>query len=668
MSLALLGCGGGGSKTSTVGVPATVTLSPLSVSLNPGQVGQVIATVFDAKNIQVFTSTVTYQSSNPDVTISKIGQVCAGQWDASFVVCSPKKADGTALLSATANITATASGISSTSPTVVSVHPVIDNITIDAPATDCFSQTETGTYTAHVFSGGVDITSQVGGLNWVSSDPSIATVDTTVTAATNTVTSVKPGRAQISVSVSNVTGLPALFTACAPASIQLATNDAARLTSFTLALGSTQSISASLVDVHGKAISIAAFPLRFSSIPAVASASAAGTVTPVGPGTTSIVASCSPPFCNAGVNQPVYSNPVVVTVTGTSATTAYATGSGATTIVPVDTTAGTAGTAITIPTVAGAQPVINSMVFAPQADAAYIGSDLGFFILDAANAKFASVFTGLNGRVLAVSPDGNLVIIANTTAGTVSVFNFQNSQTQSFAFAGANAAAFSRDRFKAYITSSTAGSVLTFSPVSGFKLIAAGSFNDVDIIPQNSLAYLGAASIASYAICNDQLVNAFTPAAPALKVRATEDSRHVLAVDGTSITDDSFTLTAAGCPVTATDTPATHSFGQGAFTPTGMAVTSDSAHAYVFSNLPQVLAYDVNAGTTSTITLTGAVTGAVAGGVTLDSKTLFVGAAGTNDVHIIDTATGTDTKQIAVGLKKADGSAVAPDIIAVRPK
>jgi YVTN family beta-propeller protein len=55
------------------------------------------------------------------------------------------------------------------------------------------------------------------------------------------------------------------------------------------------------------------------------------------------------------------------------------------------------------------------------------------------------------------------------------------------------------------------------------------------------------------------------------------------------------------------------------------------------------------------------------GGITNDGASLYVGATATNDVQKIDTATGAVTAQIAVNLKKADGTATVPDLVIVKP-
>jgi hypothetical protein len=61
-------------------------------------------------------------------------------------------------------------------------------------------------------------------------------------------------------------------------------------------------------------------------------------------------------------------------------------------------------------------------------------------------------------------------------------------------------------------------------------------------------------------------------------------------------------------------------------------------------------------------------TATTTGGATLDNAQVYVGALGSNDVHRIDVAAGTDAQQIAVSLKDAASATVSPDFVAVRPK
>ncbi len=107
--------------------------------------------------------------------------------------------------------------------------------------------------------------------------------------------------------------------------------------------------------------------------------------------------------------------------------------------------------------------------------------------------------------------------------------------------------------------------------------------------------------------------------------------------------------------------------GIGAFTPKQIIVTPDSAFVFVLpAGSAQVVRYKTADGSVLPIALAGACTEPTSGGLTLDSTKLYVGCAGSNDVHVIDVVGGTDTAQIATSFKKSDGSAAQPDLVTLR--
>src|SRR6185437_3565502 len=116
-----------------------------------------------------------------------------------------------------------------------------------------------------------------------------------------------------------------------------------------------------------------------------------------------------------GAGLAVYSNPVVGTVTGTTATTIYVTGSDNPdgspnkSLIPIDSGTNAAGTAVTL----GGSP--NSMVFSPDGSQAYIGSDAGLQIFDPGTNTVTATASGLTGKVLTVSNNGNKVVLSDTS-------------------------------------------------------------------------------------------------------------------------------------------------------------------------------------------------------------------------------------------------------------
>ncbi len=678
LSLGLSGCGGGGDSRTTIGPPATVELFPSSLSMEVGGVAQVAATVKDAKGNLVFTATPTFSSSNPAVvTISNNGLVCAGTWDSltTPVVCTPAAAAGTS------NLTATAGGITS-NIVVASVHLHVDNITLSPASVDCKSQNATQVFTATAFNNGVDITSTVGTFNWLSSDTTVATIDvagpaTAPVLAANqaSIKAKNPGLANISASITSTNSTAAPFITCSPATISIHTTDAVPATSFSIATGATKALAADVVDTLG--VTLTGLTLTWnSSQPAIASVSTSGTVTGVAPGVSIITASCTPPSCNPGVNQAIYSNPVTATITGAATTTTvYATtttapaAGGHTDLIPIPTSTNIAGTAIALPTDAA----INSLLMNPAGTRAFLGSSKGLVVVDvAANTVLATVSNSL-GKALAVSPNGQFILSSDTGAGKVYVYDSVNNLVTTLNIAGATRAAFTSDSFKAYIV---AGSTLyQYSPSLTLRTIAmTAAANDVAVNSSGQFAYTAggeAGSVAARSTCRNDSTWApedvvATGASPDLI--AAVSTGELLAVEGGSSEIDKITPTitapAAGtsCPPTLGDALATANFGVGAFTARQIIVTTNGAKAFVTSDQASILVFNVGAATTAVIPLAGGGTQSFTGGVTLDGANLYVGVGGVNAVHRIDTTAApatADVQQIPVGF--------VPDLVAVRP-
>ena len=155
----LTGCGGGGSsKSSSSTAAASIALSASSLSLNQGDVTTITASVLDSSGAALASPpTVTFASDAPTVATvgSTTGSICAGVWDANFVVCTPGPAG-------TAKITATTGSLSAS--TTVYVHKKLDRIVINTPTGICKSVGQTLQLSATAFSGGADVTSTVGPL------------------------------------------------------------------------------------------------------------------------------------------------------------------------------------------------------------------------------------------------------------------------------------------------------------------------------------------------------------------------------------------------------------------------------------------------------------------------------------------------------------------------
>lgn len=637
-------CGGGGSSSTSSTAPASVQISPSVLSLNQGDVLGISATVLDANGAAaVNPQQVTFTSGNTAIaTVTPTtGGVCGGVWDAQNVVCAPGQIGST-------KITATSGSL--TASITVYVHQKVDRVVITTPTAVCKSMGQTLQLSAAAFSNGVDVSSTVGPFNWGSTQPAIATVD-----SNGLLTAMSPGTGSIFAGVSNVTSVPVTYTTCAVKSIHVHASGAAN-TAFTLAsLGTTQALTADVVDAAGVTISPT---LAWVSVdPGVATVNGAtngptGTVTANTPGTTSIIAECSG-TCNYGL-PPVYSDVAAATVSGTNGTTVYAAGTGSTQLIPIDSGTHAAGTAIVL----AAQP--NSFLFAPLATRGFLGSSTGVITLDAIG-NTATQNTAFPGKVLALSPDGNRLLVADVNA--VYSLNFgSNGSTESLAISGATAASFLPDSSRAYIIAGT--NLYIYSPGStNLGLVSLGATaKDVAVVPSSAFVFVSngvANSIVSRAVCDSSSAGIFNIPGTPFQLGFTPDASKVLAVDSPGIDVLTRTsLTQAGCPPALSATLSSVDFGQGAFTPNQMIVTSDGAKAYIVSNLPNVLVYNVNTGATSVIPLANGASG-LSISATLDGTQIYVGGSD-NNVHRIDPVSGADVQQIAVSF--------TPNLVAVRPK
>ncbi len=647
---ALFACGGSSSKPASV---STVVLAPATVSLTKGDVQQMTATAQDAKGNRVAGATITYQSSNPAVaTVSTAGLVCAGTWDAAFIVCTP----GT---SGSANISATSSGVTSNA-VPVAVHERIDSVQVSPSigVSNCISQTKTQNFSAHAFSKGVDITSGVGTFTWTSSDLSVVTLDNTVSGLNpNEVqaTAKGPGTAVVFAVIAGISSVPTIFTTCPVQSISLHVQDSADV-SLSLAPGASKQLIADALDTTGAALSEVAFTFN-SSQPAVATA-ASGNVVAVAAGTTNVVASCTPPACNAGL-YPIFSNVVTAAVSGTSATTVYTTSSkfaasDAKSLTPIDISTNTPGAAITLPSIP------NSLAFNNTGAKAYLGSPDGLMIFDVATNAVSQI-AAAKGKVLAVSPNAVKVIVSDTTAGKVYVFDQTTSAVETFTVPAGTAADFAVDSSKAFIVSGS--TLFVYAPNTTLRSIAlAGAANDVSVLASGPFAYFGggaASAITARAVCDNSLADTVVAAASPLLLKTLPNASQVVAVDSSALDAITPTASAAGCPPSLSDALVAHNFGQGAFAPRQLIVASDSSKVFVTSNLPTILEYDVAGATTTTLALAGGASESFTGGVTLDGKLLYVGASD-NTIHKVDVVAGADAQQIPVTF--------VPDLVAVRPK
>jgi len=526
--------------------PAKITLNPATgASMQLGSTLVFTASAQNGSNTNI-SPTFTYTSSNPGVVdISPAGSACAGSWNAPYYnVCTP--AGG-----GTAQITASALGATSP-PTLVFVHPPIDNIQVslvppvNSPppacpgqtalpaacninfnanaANYCVSQNQVQTLQATAYSQGVDITASVGPFTWNQANLNVVTITPIVSSAntssinvpTNqaTVVSNTPGQTEVVASASGVASQPYVAATCPVQCIalQLGTNGSQNIgtTSFITNKGTSETITATAVDVQGCIVPKP--PLTWtSSSPAAITAGSATTACSAGttctiatpqPGAAAITASCTPPTCNIGfplnpagyptgslyIPQPVYP---VTAISGlvTGATTpasvlassqdCYSNSQCAVALYDIATNTNVAGSPTSLPT----PP--NSVMFDPAGDKAYAGSQYGALLITSANigSSSTSPFTALpasgtplglvTGKVIAVSPNGALAVFSDTVSTPNQVYVVNASSTSATTTAlninSATTAAFSPDNSKAFILGDGGNTLYVYSTLQALQ-------------------------------------------------------------------------------------------------------------------------------------------------------------------------------------------------------
>src|ERR1019366_2760859 len=193
--------------------------------------------------------------------------------------------------------------------------------------------------------------------------------------------------------------------------------------------------------------------------------------------------------------------------------------------------------------------------------------------------------------------------------------------------------------------------------------------NALDISGQGGLTYISSSSaqqIHVLATCNQAEVQ--VPPLPVNSptlIKAIPNGTGAVAADSPAIDVVTTGAVPAGCPPAAPNSPASFDLGAGAFTAQQIFMSPDSSNAWIVSDLPELLLFDLTNLTPYAIPLAGGAT-AYNGGITLDGAQVYVGASD-GTVHRIDAASHTDAQQIAVNLKDGSGNPVAPNLVYVVP-
>jgi len=655
------GCSG---TSSTVQNVTAIVMTPATVSMNVGQVSKITGV---PKNYAAATITadVSYSSSNPSqISISPAGYICAGVWDANFITC-------TALPGMTgvgqATITATSGTVTATAPAYS--HLQVDQITVNPP-TGCVSVGATPTYSATAYNTTApgcsvaipcDVTSTVGPISFYSTDFTVMSNNAT----TGVLTATEPGSTSIYANVAGLNSVPQAALVCPVVSI-LVHDAASTNTTFNLAPTNTQNLVADVIDSNGVSILPS---LAWSSVPAGVAPVTLGTstntnsslVTANTAGTTIVTATCATPNCNRNINPAYSQNVVTVNVSGTTTTTVYAASTKSLTMIPISSSNNTAGTAIALPYVP------NSIASDLAGTKVFLGSATGIMTLDVLSAA-VTVSSAAVGKIVAASPDGLYLLISDSVAGNVYLFGTANSNVILVQALTANSGAFTPDgqsvTFLAPNNQLYYNSVLPTSNVVTLPFVP----NAVDVSSQGGMTYVTSSTLGAIdirATCNQADWQTLSAAAPTL-VTHIPNGTGVVVADSPSVDVVTTGTIPAGCPPTPQSTVNTYNLGLGSFTANQMFISPDSSHAFILSNLPKVIGLNLTSLTPFSISLAN---GAVpfSGGVMIDDSMVYVGGSDGN-VHAINVSNGTDSAQIAPGLKDPGGNAVLPDLVLVLPK
>lgn len=684
----MAGCGGG---SSTNNVVASVSLAPATLSLVAGQVVPITAAAVNSANSNVVT-TFTFNSTNTSIaTISPSGSVCGGVWDSAFVVCNGSDAQGNPI-SGSAIITATAAGVTS-GPVSVSVHPSITSVTVDPVVEPCFSIAQTHQFVAHAFHNGTEITGQIGNFTWSSSAGVVAAVDSNGLA-----TARGPGITGVVASVGTTTSPAVFLKSCMPVLIVLHINgDPAGVPTeaVTLNLADTKVVQADMVDELGAVTPNA--PVTILSNNGTVATVLGTTLTAQSPGGAGIQAVCAPPACGFGINTPIYSNLLSVTVNGTSpiTTTVYAASTfsppiGTTsTIIPIDIskTPPVAGAAINLP----GPP--NSMLFDRAGTTGFIGTTAGLVSLNTATNAVTLVSPIPVGLALAVSADGTQVLISNaakdpSTGNPIDPFPSEQrlwlfdktaNTITTFVVPGAVAANFDDDGFRAYAVASN-GNVYVVSPLLTLQTLSiGGASTGVTQLASGPFVYVAnSAGLKVIATCNNAVqASPPTNSSTIQLVQSVRNTNTIVAVDSSGVDVESvdasdltppLTITPTNCPGNVVYNNNFVDFGVGAFTANQLLVASTGVHIAVLPAGINKVFTVLNGNNFGVAQLPAGATQPLTGGMTPDGNTIWIGVGGTNSVDRINLLNNIDEFQLPMTFTKLDGSPAPPNLVVIRPK
>jgi len=639
---------------------SSVTNSPTYTSGGTitGSVGQT-CTLSNFNGVTGATATVALTATN----LIAIGTQLTVTAEGSGATTAPTTAvltNGTASCSGTANVITTLTGNLGFGQSVV-----------DATATVALTGANTiasGTHLTVTSPGyGATVAPDTAMLsNGTATCSGTASVITALNSTNGVFTAEAPGSTTIYASVSGVNSVGVPYTTC-PVDYIFVHDASSGNTSFTLSKGGTQPLTADVLDTAGQQIkpnlTWSSSPATSVTVAATNPANNSATLTAVAPGTASITATCSYPNCNINVPAQYSLNVVTATVSGSTTTNVYAASTNSTTVIPISTSTNTAGTAITLPNLP------NSIIIDPAGNNLYLGSSSGLMGVNLASSAITTF--GVNGTIVAISPDGNYLLLSDSVANNV---YYMNLSTQALAYTSAgfttSSSAYTPDsRYNEWLT----GTELTF----GLQTSSSGMTplgytpNALDIIAEGGLTYITSGSAHEVDVrstCDQSEVQTTLLSAnsPTL-IKAIPNGTGAVATDSPFVDVVSTPGTLSqGCPVATQSTiaPAIN-MGVGNFNARQLFLSSNSTSAWIISDLQELLELNLQSSAPLVIPYAGGAT-AYSGGITLDGAQVYVGTSD-GTVHRIDVASATDAQQIAVNLKDANGNPVTPNLVYVQP-
>src|SRR5579859_275632 len=449
----------------------------------------------------------------------------------------------------------------------------------------------------------------------------------------------------------------------------------------------------------------------------------------VSPGAGTITASCSPPTCNIGfptvpatlattaqvqactqffqaqypqfagcqelIPTPVYATPVLISSSGNIPLTP-ATGTIAGVITgtptPPSVLAASMGCTHEPPTTCGTSiynfarasagnenplpDAPNSFLYDLLGSHVFMGSDYGAIVINptnlgTGNSPYTSMGT-VTGKILAVSQNGAIPLFADTQHTPNQVYAVNGNAVTALSIPAASAAAFSPDGLKAFIVGNSGSSLYAYSPLQALQgpIALSGAANAIAFSPNGAFAFVaaaasgtGPANLSVVSTCNNQIAATLTlPADPILmKVlpnvhidgkdssgNLIPDGVHVLVLDSTGF--DLITSTVSA-PASGNLCPQSFAFdpmhpldrielGEGTLQPINFFSSGDASQLYVVSaGSGSILTYSFSSGSViGGIQLLGNAL-PVSADMAVDAGTIVV--AGTDGmVHELSTALG----------------------------